>query len=146
VPSDCPIKSPTSNVLDSLGICWLTSSDGRFYKAMPSRTVLALEPDEPNPFRYGMRIYKALVDARGNTFLQTTDFGNARHYVLIAYEILPRRQWRNWSGVKTILPNSDSRRNFRGKPRRRSELKEFSIPGTWMRIRGSRLRSKTESF
>ncbi|MEO7317489.1 MAG: hypothetical protein ABIZ56_00725, partial [Chthoniobacteraceae bacterium] len=81
IPADCPIKNPASSAIDYVGVCWLIDRERVLHKAIVGRSVRALDESEPNPFRYGAQIHSALIDIRGNAFLDTTDFGQTHRYV-----------------------------------------------------------------
>ena len=74
LPAGLPVASPTSSARDRFGTYWLTTPRNELVKALPGVMAPAIHAGEGNPFRYGARIYEALVDPQGSAFLRTTGF------------------------------------------------------------------------
>jgi hypothetical protein len=78
-----PIKDPLSVARDTDGIAWIVTRDGQLKKLAPGLMVSAFFEGEPHPFREGMKVARALVDARGGAWLEISEFGAYRHYIFI---------------------------------------------------------------
>lgn len=69
-PAGCTTMSPTSLVQDSTGRAWWIADDA-LYTGTTGQCHLALSGSTAEPFIDGRELAKALLDARGNVFLET---------------------------------------------------------------------------
>ena len=78
-----PVRNPASVARDSFGTYWLTTREGQLKKLAPGVMVSAFYDGEPHPFQDGLKVYRALIDARGAAWLETSNFGPYHSYVFI---------------------------------------------------------------
>jgi hypothetical protein len=78
-----PVKEPASVARDANGIDWIVTREGELKKLAPGVMVSAFFEGEPHPFREGMKVARALTDARGSAWLELAEFGEYRRYVFI---------------------------------------------------------------
>jgi hypothetical protein len=90
-PEGCPVEKPTSIDCDAYGVTWLTSPDGKLYKAAGGRSVEVFAEGEPNPFHHGLQIYRPKIDALGNAVLERLHAYNPYDFIMIKATIpLPK--------------------------------------------------------
>lgn len=83
IPETLLVKDPASVARDTDGNHWVVTRDGELKKYAPGWLVAAFFNGEPHPFRQGMQIARALIDARGGAWLELSGFGPYHRYVYI---------------------------------------------------------------
>ncbi|MGH9450896.1 MAG: hypothetical protein ACRD11_10175, partial [Terriglobia bacterium] len=70
LPAGCETLAPSSLIRDASGRAWWVADDG-LYEGVTGRCRLVLSGSAEQPFIDGRRLAKALLDARGDVFLET---------------------------------------------------------------------------
>jgi len=69
-PPGCEFNNPESMAQDRLGTFWMTYR-GQLYRAIPGLCLPQTSPGEHQPFIDGRTVKAALIDPRGNAFVET---------------------------------------------------------------------------